>query len=247
MYDSYIICTAPRSGSTLLCKLLEATGIAGRPGSHFHDPSIEDWLGYYDLKPDATRSERETLDKVFRAAITYGRGNTGLFGLRLQRHSAGFFLQKLAILHPGHSSDVERLGAAFGRTLFIYLTRTDKVDQAVSYVRASQGGLWHKAPDGTELERLSPHRDPVYDSAEIRAQFEEFVAYDQAWQQWFAAEGIEPLQLTYDSLSSDPLGTLREVLERLGLDPSAAEGVEPGTAKLADAVSRDWVERFRRD
>ncbi|HBF29284.1 Stf0 family sulfotransferase, partial [Rhizobium sp.] len=28
-FSSYVICTSPRSGSTLLCKLLAATGISG--------------------------------------------------------------------------------------------------------------------------------------------------------------------------------------------------------------------------
>lgn len=29
--EAYVICTAPRSGSTLLCRMLGATGIAGQP------------------------------------------------------------------------------------------------------------------------------------------------------------------------------------------------------------------------
>ncbi|MBT6203829.1 MAG: sulfotransferase, partial [Rhodospirillaceae bacterium] len=41
-YQSYVICTSPRSGSTLLCSLLAATGLAGNPCSHFHDPSISE-------------------------------------------------------------------------------------------------------------------------------------------------------------------------------------------------------------
>ena len=94
-FDSYIICTSPRSGSTLLCKLLEATGVAGVPGSHFHDPSISDWLGYYNIKEEKALGERETLEKIFRAAIAYGTGGSGVFGLRLQRHSVAFFMEKL--------------------------------------------------------------------------------------------------------------------------------------------------------
>src|SRR5829696_10459407 len=32
---SYLICATPRSGSTLLCDALDATGIAGHPEEHF--------------------------------------------------------------------------------------------------------------------------------------------------------------------------------------------------------------------
>ena len=166
-YDSYVICTSPRSGSTLLCKLLASSGVAGNPDSWFHSPSVSDWLGYYNLTPEPSLDERDLLELSFRSAIAEGTQGKGLFGLRMQHHSFAFFRQKLALLHPELPNDIERFRAAFGRTLFIHLTRQDKVEQAVSYVKANQSGLWHAAPDGTELERLSPPADPVYSAREI--------------------------------------------------------------------------------
>jgi len=244
-YDAYVICTSPRSGSTLLCSLLAATGVAGNPDSHFHQPSIDAWIAEYRLTPAADASQSEILGEIFRAAIAEGRGDTAIFGLRLQRHSFDYFTDKLAVLYPGRSNDVQRFEAAFGRTLFIHLTRPDKVDQAVSYVKAQQTGLWHMAPDGTELERLAPPREPVYDGVELRACFETMTAYDHQWEAWFEQQGIEPLRLSYDGLSADPTGTLRRVLDRLGLDPAVANGVGLGVRKLADATNRDWVKRLR--
>jgi len=244
-YDSYVICTSPRSGSTLLCRLLAATGIAGNPESYFHRPSIEDWLADLEITPDAGASEREVLDLIFQAAIAEGRGETGIFGLRLQRHSFDFFTRKLGVLHPARSSDVDRFQAAFQRTLFVHLTRHDKIEQAVSYVKAQQSGLWHMAPDGTELERLSPHREPTYDGAGLRACVETMTAHDRDWERWFETEAIEPLRLSYEALAAEPSGTLRRVLDRLGVDPEAANGIAPGVRKLADATSRDWVARLR--
>lgn len=244
-YDCYVICTSPRSGSTLLCKLMAATGVAGDPDSYFHRTSVPDWLADLNVTPAPGASEREMLGLAFQAAIAQGRGETGIFGLRLQRHSFEFFTRKLAVLYPDRSSDLGRLQAAFGRALFIHLTRHDKVEQAVSYVKAEQSGLWHMAPDGTELERLAPHRDPVYDGTGIRAAVELMTAYDRDWTQWFEREGIEPLRLDYDALSANPSGTLRRVLERLGVNPEAAQGVGPGVRKLADGTSREWAARFR--
>jgi len=244
-FNAYVICTSPRSGSTLLCKMLAATGVSGNPGSYFHRPSISDWLGHFNLAEDLSAPEIQTLARIFQAAIEKGSRGTGLFGLRLQRHSFDFFMQKLAVLHPEGATDLERLETAFGRTLFIHLTRQDKVDQAVSYVKAEQTGLWHRAPDGTELERLAPAREPDYNSQQILASYKTFKAYDLDWRTWFESQGIEPLCLTYDALSSDPLGTLRKCLHRLGVDPEAANGVTPGVAKLADETSRNWADRFR--
>ena len=245
IYASYVICTSPRSGSTLLCKLLAATGVAGKPGSYFHDGSISAWLGYYDLTPDVAALEKDILADVFNAAIAEGSAGTGLFGLRLQRHSFDFFMQKLRVLHPKPATDAKRLEAAFGRTAFIHLTRRDKVEQAVSYVKAEQTGLWHAAPDGTELERLSPPQAPAYAPDKIAAQVEKMTAFDQQWESWFESQGLSPLVITYEALSADPVGTLKRVLEHLGRNPQAAGGVKPGVAKLADEMSKDWVTRFR--
>lgn len=245
IYDSYVICTAPRSGSTLLCKLLTVTRVAGRPASYFHRPAVEDWQQRLGIVPDAGATERAALDAVFRAAIREGNAGTGVFGLRLQAHSLKFFLPRLAELCPEAAGDVARFRQVFGETLFVYLQRADKLAQAVSYLKAEQTGLWHVAADGSELERLAPHRDPAYDREAIRAVIETMEGHDRAWEDWFAREGVRPLRISYDALSSDPLGVLRGVLERLGLESEAACGVVPGVRKLADETSRNWVERYR--
>lgn len=245
-YQAYAICTSPRSGSTLLCKLLADTGAAGNPKSYFHPPSTGEWLRYFDLQVDATAPERQVLGEIFRAAIARGtRG--GIFGFRLQRHSFPFFMERLRILHPRRSLDAERFHDAFGRTLFIHLTRHDKIEQAVSYVKAQQTGLWHAAPDGTELERLSPAKEPTYRFDAIRTCVEEVTTFDREWESWFQSQAIEPLRIAYEDLSVAPHDSLAEVLEALGLAGRAADAVSPGIAKLADETNRDWVARFRRE
>lgn len=246
-YQSYVICTSPRSGSTLLCRLLAATGIAGRPSSLFHEPSLDDWLERFKLVPNTERDEREVLAELFAAAMKRGRGGTNVFGLRLQRHSFAFFRDKLAILHPDRLSDLARLEAAFGPTRFIHLTRLDKIGQAVSYVKAQQSGLWHRASDGCELERLAPPREPTYDAALLRSTHDTMTTADREWEAWFADQGIAPMRLTYEALSADPSAALRRVLEVLGLDPTPAAYAVPDVAKLADATSREWAERLRTD
>lgn len=243
--DAYVICTSPRSGSTLLCKLLAVTGTAGDPGSYFHRDTVAEWLAYFQLAPAPGASPTATLASVFEAALAKGRAGTGIFGLRLQRHSFEFFIRQLTVLHPQAAGDRQRLEAAFGRTLFIHLTRIDKVEQAVSYVRVEQTGLWHVAPDGTELERLAPPAPPRYDAEAIATCRDRFAGYDRDWENWFAAEGIAPVRLTYETLSADPSGSLRKVLLRLGVDPDAADDATPAVAKLADRTNRDWVARFR--
>lgn len=244
-YASYVICTSPRSGSTLLCSLLKATGVAGNPASWFHEPSVAEWQTDLGIVPRPAASEREVLQSVFRAAMDKGSGDTGMFGLRLQRHSFDFFHEKLALLHPEPESFVARFERCFGSTLFVHLTRPDKVEQAVSYLKAEQTGLWHVAADGSELERIAPHRDPSYDAQAIGAAFEMMSGYDRDWQEFFLREAIDPVRVCYDALAANPAAVVRDVLNRLGLDAAAAAQIAPGTKKIADETSQDWVARFR--
>ncbi len=243
-YKSYIICTSPRSGSTLLCGLLAATCKSGNPGSYFHAPSISSWLKTYNLSRDGYASDRAAVSAAFEAAYKQGTGNTGLFGLRLQRDSFDFFIQQAGVLYPEADSDVDRIQAAFGATLFIHLTRPNKLDQAISRVKATQTGLWHKAADGAELERLSAPKDPVYDQGQIAQHLAELIALDQAWVSWFAKENLKPLRISYDVLSADPECVLAQILDKLGLDSEIAYGISPPVAKLADATNQIWAERF---
>ncbi|MCO4824861.1 MAG: sulfotransferase [Amylibacter sp.] len=244
-YQSYIICTSPRSGSTLLCKLLEQTGRAGAPDSHFHDPSVLKWLKYYALSPDQFSTHTEMLAAIFDAARTQGSGNTEIFGLRIQRHSFDYFRSQLALLHPNRTRTKGKIQAAFGNTLFIHLTRQNKLDQAISYVKATQSGLWHMAPDGTELERLSAPKQPEYDANAIAKQYAQAIKDDQDWIAWFSKEQIAPFTIPYETLSNDPQKTLAKISEKLGVAFDLATDFQPPIAKLSNAQNQEWATRFR--
>jgi LPS sulfotransferase NodH len=242
---SYMICTAPRSGSTLLCRLLAETGVAGRPASHFHEPSLAEWTRRLGVDPGAGASEGEIVETCIQAALARGRSDNGLFGLRLQRPSFDFFFSRLTLLCPDDVTERPRFERVFGRTLFIHLSRADKVEQAVSCLKAEQTGLWHVAADGSDLERVGPPREPEYEGQALQAWVDAMVGYDRDWKAWLDAEAITPVRIDYDDLSRDPQGTVRRILAALGLDPAAADQISPSVRKMADETNRDWVARFR--
>ncbi len=244
-FDSYILCATPRTGSTLLCNLLAGTGVAGDPDSFFMAEVDPVWAERWGLPSREGFSEEGHAAAYLSAAIAAGRGQTGMFGLRLMHESLGGLSAMIGKVHPGLPSDRDRLRAAFGHVLYIHLARGDKLAQAVSMVKAEQSGLWHLGPDGTELERLSPPREPDYDFDRIAARLAELEAQDAAWLEWFAQQGITPLTITYEELSADPARAVAQICEALGVQPPPPGSLTPGVAKLADAVSRDWMARFR--
>lgn len=239
-YDSYIICTSPRSGSTLLCRLLQDTGIAGHPESWFHGPSITDWRVGAGLDL-ATGDLRDTLSSVIRQV----QGRSEIFALRLQRQSFEFLMLQLAKLSPGLDRDADLFSTTFGRVRYIHLFRADVVAQAVSYVRASQTGLWHRNADGSEYERLAPPEKPKYNRCEIAKQVSRLSELNSAWLTWYKAQGLSPFSISYEDLSASPRNALAALLEDLGLDPQVAGFANVPTARLSDDVNLDWISRFR--
>lgn len=228
----------------MLCELLAATKIAGNPGSHFHEPSLSAWKGYYDLQGRTFCSDKEAVAAVFAAAFEFGKGQTDVFGSRLQRDSFAFFTDRLRLLHPTFESDRERVEAVFGTTQFIYLKREDHLDQAISLLRAQQTGLWHLKADGSDLERLEPEYSSGYRRQKIEAFIQQFIAQNEEWTRWFTKESIVPLVITYTELSRNPQTTLSRFLAHIGLDKAVASTVPVQTRKLADETSLAWRTRF---
>lgn len=247
MFDGYIICGTPRTGSTLLCNLLAATRSAGNPDSYYGLKFMADWARDWNL-PDPSTMREDDFNRIYlAAAIRAGKGETGMFGLRLMRENLEDLMAILTRIFPGLESDTVRLERAFGRLLHIHLTREDKLAQAISYIKAQQTGLWHIAPDGTEIERLAPPQEPQYDFKRIRDEVARLGAYDEDWNTWFAAQAITPLMVVYEQLEADPATTLRAICEALGIPSPQQHEVRPGVARLSDATSKEWVRRYRQD
>lgn len=246
-YDSYIICGTPRTGSTLLCEFLTSTRVAGEPDSFFMRDVDPIWAAQWGLPPRDGRGTADYALAYLKAAVAAGRGKTGIFGLRLMRENLPDLLTMMEQLHPHIPSDKERLQAVFGKVLFIHLSRQDKLSQAISMVKAEQTGLWHVAPDGSEIERLAPPSEPEYDFLRIRAKLDELETFDAKWVSWFSEQKIEPLRIVYETLSEQPDAAIRAICRELGVPEPSPDTLIPGVAKLADAISREWIVKFWAD
>jgi len=243
--SSYIICATPRSGSTLLCDLLHDTGVAGNPHSFFRRQDFADWAEEFNV-PVADWSDNQSFDQPYvDAVVTYGTAGTGLFGMRVMWESLRDLSTRLEVLFPGLPSDNARFQSAFGPSVYLHLSREDKIAQAVSRCKAEQTGLWHVDADGTERERVKPGQPPGYDGDELSKLVTELEDHDAAWARWFDRQGVVPVSISYEMLSSRPQVTLALILSALGQNKTIAEKIEPRTTKLADNKSREWADRFR--
>ena len=157
-------------------------------------------------------------------------------------------LRPLTLKQPDHDKDQSRITAIFGRTAFIYLNRTDKVEQAVSLVRAEQSGLWHRNADGSDLEA---HRHPARPELRRRSHQkpaqESLTQMDQNWEDWFAEKrDFPPLRVSYSALASDVIGVVQGILsEAWFAHGPCASLICADSSGLRIHVNADWVARFR--
>jgi LPS sulfotransferase NodH len=148
----------------------------------------------------------------------------------------------LASVYSGHAgSDLGLLGAAFGRTRFVYLRRGDVVAQAVSLLRAEQTGVWFE----TARERQEPEGEPGFDFGQVRERVRLIEDHNAAWGEWFASAGIGPCLVQYEDLDADPVRVAHSVLGFLGLDLPAGSEIAVRHKRLADEVNARWIEDYR--
>lgn len=239
--DSYLICATPRTGSSLLCGLLESTGVAGCPESYFRQPDEQAWAARWGI---VSRSDNAfSYADYVRAALAAGRTDNGVFAARIMWGTMAEVVSKLAAVHPDLAGmDVDLLHRAFGETRFIYLRRGDAVAQAVSLLRAEQTNVWFET---TQAALKEPEREPRFDLDELRARVHLVRDHNAAWQEWFASTGIQPYSMLYEELDANPVGVTRGVLDFLGLELPVSTEIVVRHRRLADHLSAQWINRYR--
>jgi LPS sulfotransferase NodH len=238
--DSYLICATPRTGSSLLCGLLDSTGVAGHP---------ESWFRRQDERAFAARwGIADPLDgafgyaSYFRAATAAGSTANSVFAARIMWGTMDEVTAHLAPVYPGHAGSASGLlSAAFGRTRFVYLQRGDVVAQAVSLLRAEQTGVWFETAD----ERQEPTAQPGFDFGQVRDLVRQVKEDNASWEAWFAAEGIQPCRVLYEELDPDPIGIASGVLGFLGLDLPEGREITVQHKRLADELTAQWIASYR--
>jgi LPS sulfotransferase NodH len=247
---TYFVCATPRSGSTLLCRSLAETGVAGRPEEYFerlrHSGLPREPREYFEgigdpsflaLLPETRSGDPgdAELERVLPHALAAGTTPNGVFGAKLMWGYFGDLLARLGTTPDGPAP--ARLAELFGPIRWVHVTRTDKVAQAVSLWRAVQTRSW-SADD-------APEAPPVYDARGIAHLRDQLAEQDAAWRDWFAGQRIAPHRVEYERFVADHAATLRGVLAHLGLEVERIP--DPPMHRQGDARSDRWVARFNEE
>lgn len=231
----------------MLCYMLAATGRMGAPNSFFRQEDLRDWAKDWNIPLSGLPGAPEPSSDFLQGALAAGRGDTPVFGMRLMYESLPALLDYLCALSPANGPDKTLLETAFGPLVFIHLHREDTIAQAISLLRAEQSGLWHKAADGTDIERLEPTQAQGYDFDRLQDHVERLTSQKAGWQRWFQDQGLSPILVTYTELTDHPAQILRRICKAARVAAPQSSCIKPVTAKLRDSTSDAWRARYLKE
>ena len=226
-----IICASQRTGSGLLGSALWSTGVCGRPDEYFSAAARREYEGTWGC----TRAEY--MGRMVEFATTPNL----VFGAKVHWPHVDAACRWLARGGVRHRSRVTNPFVRLApNVLFCWVSRRDKIRQAVSLLRAEATGEYRRR-DGAPPAQGTPS----FDYPAIRRVVEQMEEWDACWSRYFSEIGVTPLRVCYeDDLENDYVTTVVRILESLGIDPPA-RAVTTDYQRQADDWSETIVRQYR--
>ncbi len=211
----YVICSAPRAGSTFLCEVLTSTGVLGRPEDYFNGSGRRS-SGRPDYPSDPGLQMREILAS--------GSTPNGIYGFKIFPRRADI---AAATSWP---RALPNLG-------FVHLERADLLGQALSLFRARRTRQFRSdQPSGRAVR---------YDRALVESLLREIIVDQARWRLHFARAGIAAVHLVYEDVARDPQSAVDAVATLMGLLEAAVYRSSRIRLEVQrDDQIAEWRERF---
>jgi LPS sulfotransferase NodH len=242
-HTSYFLCSTARTGSWLLAEALQGTNLAGRVREYFAPGNQKSWSEQWGIENTANYSA--FLEKAIEAGTT----SNGVFGAKLLGYQLESFLSKLRQLPECKGKEtLEIMPSVFPNIHYIWLSRRDKVRQAVSLWKAKQTEIWREYKDQhVAKDQHAPRQKPVFDFEAIDRWRNTILKHEAGWRRYFRTASVEPLMVSYEELGADYQATVLKVLQHLSI-PLPADFIipPPRLKKQADLLSEKWVWRYRK-
>lgn len=232
---TYFLLASHRSGSSLLCDLLTKTQVAGIPSEFFLH-----WRGMSYLGWDFS-DYPSYIQRIFDETTS----PNGVWGVKFMAGSAGGIKGFAEYLETFPMSSklttVEKVRAIFPNLYCIYLSRRNKIAQAVSWWKAIQNEHYHST-----IEKKMPSTPLSYNFAAIDHLVSEIMMEEAAHQAFLDEMGMTAYNIVYEDFVQDMEGTVRGILDFLGVRESFSVE-QSNLVKMQDALSEEWIQRYRQE
>lgn len=222
-----------RSGTSLLCECLKATGVAGVPDEYLMSWEDGAWAQDHGV---ATRHE------FLRKVLEVGTTPNGVFGIKIMWNYFPEIIEKLRQMPEYAGVPQGRLlQTVFPNLRCVWMIRRDNVRQAISWAKAIQTGIYASY----QLENQKPRRKPAFDFRLIDNLHKVILQGEIGWANYFRQCDIDPFKVFYEDLAAGRESKTIEVLGYLGLEaPRDLKLNKLPLEKQADAANEDWVRKY---
>jgi LPS sulfotransferase NodH len=238
---NYIICTTPRSGSWLLSESLASTSVAGNPREWFNAIEEQQHRALWR----ARHSTNLTFAQYLELARAESTTSNGVSGVKLHYYQFLQLPKKMAALQGYEDlTPAQLIRKTYPNAQYIWLTRLDKIRQAISFLLAFDTDQWWSVP-GYTSEHLDQLREPKLEFHAISRMESIFHESDSCWRRFFRENRIQPLVILYEDLAADLGPCITKVLKWLGVhDAESVDIPKPRLRQQSDARNEDWLQRY---
>jgi LPS sulfotransferase NodH len=250
-YVSYLIMATPRSGSFLLCEALINTNLAGRPTEYFGPVQTRSLLKEWDV-PDYAACLARIMEE--------GTTPNGVFGAKVIWQFIENFIDHLRDI-PGYEklSTPQLMSTIFPRLNYIWITRRDKVRQAISYWKAIQTNGWigiegwqppaqitaQQSVLAENWEQRPSKKEVIFDFKTIERLRRGLEEDEVEMQQYFTTCGVQPFKVVYEDFVGTYEETVLQILDYLQIPvPEQLIFGERKLKRQANEQSEEWVQRY---
>jgi LPS sulfotransferase NodH len=234
----YIICSSPRSGSTMLSFALEDTRVAGCPREYF-GPRLESGYARSWSLP-----KKYSLRAFIDAIVTHSMTANGVWALKIHLYDLVPVLERAKEEFGPSLEERALLQACFPDARYIFVHRQDRVRQAISFLRAMDSMEWvrHRGePVADRMQRLEIDLDRIDPMVSL------FAEQEDQWRAFFSRNDLTAYEVVYEDLVRDYDAVLLGALDHLGVRPW--EGLlpirPPRTERQSDHLTEVAMANYR--
>ncbi|MGD1805290.1 Stf0 family sulfotransferase [Dapis sp. BLCC M126] len=243
---SYIVCSTPRSGSTLLCKTLEELGGCGQPEEYFHRHTIKKLK--LNNNPDQFLSYCHSICQE-------GLRTHGVFGMKMHWWQLLDFLS-IARQSPSFENkrDWDIINALFPNPKFIYLCRRDIIAQAVSATIAMQTGQWEKIRENQPKNPLQSVKKSQGDRVKS-IKFQPWKIYEWeknikdnnlCWRFFFNDNCLNYYEIVYEDMVKSLVNEITNVVDYIGIDKSKMNyEIQAHTQRQFNIINQKFINYYK--
>lgn len=223
----YIVLSTPRTGSSMLCSALAASGVAGRAIEYLNPANIR---LYRQLRGPTS------VPDILRDFESRRTSPNGVFGIKVHASQYQAIYQQGGEL-AGAGADFLR---SFDRHILIY--RRDKVDQAISRILAAEpDGEWN-VPNGVRPPQR--RRFESRDAGKIMKLVAQLASEEEYWRREIAAHSLTVIEVAYEDLAANTKQVLERVFAFLGVELPGGVIPMPTTKRRSNVANRALKQGF---